>query len=132
MMSKRDLDHLPSQVHVFRHHSLYTLYPIMLGCDRVFRILSSSFSLCPNWDRVSLLFTLTAQEDLNLFPAGDLSYRKTLTPVPYPSLVRKGMAGRWTEGELQLGVVSSKREMCLLLTVVKGALMMIIFVASIL
>ena len=132
MMSKRDLDHLPSQVHVFRHHSLYTLYPIMLGCDRVFRILSSSFSLCPNWDRVSLLFTLTAQEDLNLFPAGDL-LQEDADPVAIPQLGQEGMAGRWTEeGEFQLGVVGSNWEMCLLFMLVKGALMMIIFVASIL
>ena len=40
------------------------------------------------------------------------------------------MAGRWTEeGELQLGVVGTKREMCLLLAGVKGALMVIIYVA---
>ena len=104
----------------------------MLGCDRVFRILSSSFSLCPNWDRVSLLFTLTAQEDLNLFPAGDL-LQEDADPVAIPQLGQEGMAGRWTEeGELQLGVVGSKREMCLLFMLVKGALMMIIFVASIL
>lgn len=40
-----------------------------------------------------------AQGGLNLFPAGDPSYRNMLTLMPYPSLVRKGLTGRWTEEE---------------------------------
>ena len=75
----------------------------------VFRILASTSNLCPNWDRACLLFTfMTAHGDLNLFPAGDLSYRKTLTRalVPYPSMVR-GVAGRWTKEHVPGGGVST-------------------------
>merc|ERR1719346_11444 len=98
----------------------------MFGWERVFKILASSSNLSPNCDMACLLFTfLTAHGDLNLLPAaGDLSYRKTLTPVPYPSFVRKGVAGRCTEGELQMGVEGGRREIFLVFAGVKGALIL--------
>ena len=64
----------------------------MLGCDRVFRILSSSFSLPELGQGVPLVHLLTAQEDLNLFPAGDL-LQEDADPVAIPQLGQEGDGG---------------------------------------
>ena len=96
---------------------LKPLYPMMLGWERDLRTLASSSSLCPNCVRACLLFTfLTAQGDLTYdpyyhvislinqivylnfsSPEGLLQYRNTLTPVPNPIFLRKGVAGMWTD-----------------------------------